>query len=113
MEASGNSHLARSIFEINERFPRNVSALVLADDPRHRDENFQEHERIVDALEAGDAAKARDEMMASLPRGSLIRTGARCAGDPRPAPRPPVPTAGLRRLLDHNPLLASRAARPG
>ncbi|TAJ48074.1 MAG: GntR family transcriptional regulator [Herbiconiux sp.] len=61
-EASGNSHLARAIFEINERFPRNVSALVLADDPRHREENFQEHERIVDALEAGDVDAAQDAM---------------------------------------------------
>lgn len=65
-EASGNSHLARAIFEINERFPRNVSALVLADDPRHREENFHEHERIVDALEAGDAAAAREEMRAHV-----------------------------------------------
>lgn len=65
-EASGNSHLARAIFEINERFPRNVSALVLADDPRHRDENFREHERIVDALEAGDAEAARDQMRAHV-----------------------------------------------
>jgi DNA-binding GntR family transcriptional regulator len=65
-EASGNSHLARAIFEINERFPRNVSALVLADDPRHRDENFSEHERIIDALEAGDVEAARAEMRAHV-----------------------------------------------
>jgi len=69
-EASGNSHLARAIYEINERFPRNVSALVLADDPRHREENFREHERIVDALEAGDAEKAREEM-----RSHVINAG--------------------------------------
>jgi DNA-binding GntR family transcriptional regulator len=61
-EASGNSHLARAISEINERFPRNVSALVLADDPRHREENFEEHERIIEALEKGDVTAAQDEM---------------------------------------------------
>jgi DNA-binding GntR family transcriptional regulator len=65
-EASGNSHLARAIFEINERFPRNVSALVLADNPRHRDENFAEHERIIDALEAGDLEAARAHMRAHV-----------------------------------------------
>ena len=65
-EASGNSHLTRAIFSINEQFPRNVSALVLADDPRHRDENFREHERIIDALEAGDAETAREEMRAHV-----------------------------------------------
>jgi DNA-binding GntR family transcriptional regulator len=65
-EAAGNSHLARAIFEINERFPRNVSALVLADDPRHREENFSEHERIVDALEAGDVEAARQQMRAHV-----------------------------------------------
>jgi DNA-binding GntR family transcriptional regulator len=59
---SGNERLARAINEINEAFPRNVSWLVLADDPRRREENVREHERIVEALAAGDAAAARKQM---------------------------------------------------
>jgi DNA-binding GntR family transcriptional regulator len=64
--ASGNQRLARTINEINETFPRNVSALVLADDQRHREENVLEHERIAEAIAAGDAATARREMIAHV-----------------------------------------------
>jgi DNA-binding GntR family transcriptional regulator len=59
---SGNERLARTINDINETFPRNVSWLVLAGDPRRREENVQEHERIVAALAEGDAELAREEM---------------------------------------------------
>ncbi|MGX6448642.1 GntR family transcriptional regulator [Patulibacter sp. S7RM1-6] len=58
-EAAGNARLARTINEVNETFPRNVSWLVLADNPRRREENVREHERIVEAMAAGDAAEAR------------------------------------------------------
>ncbi|WP_345801643.1 GntR family transcriptional regulator [Microbacterium sp. AZCO] len=61
-ELSGNARLARAIDEINETFPRNVSAQLLVNDARHREENFHEHERILDALERGDAEAARAEM---------------------------------------------------
>lgn len=64
--ASANRRLTKAINEINETFPRNVSALVLHDDPRHRDENFREHERIVDALASGDTERARAEMRAHV-----------------------------------------------
>ncbi|TXN30409.1 GntR family transcriptional regulator [Lacisediminihabitans profunda] len=66
LATSGNARLARAISEINEAFPRNVSSLVLMDDPRHREDNYQEHERIIDALEAGDAKTARAEMSAHV-----------------------------------------------
>lgn len=59
---SGNSRLSRSIDEINETFPRNVSAQLLLTDTRHRDANYEEHERILDALERGDGEAARSEM---------------------------------------------------
>lgn len=65
-EVAGNERLARVIKEINEAFPRNVSALVLQDNPRHRDDNFAEHERIIEALAAGDAKVARREMQAHV-----------------------------------------------
>jgi DNA-binding GntR family transcriptional regulator len=63
---AGNERLARVIKEINEAFPRNVSALVLQDNPRHREDNFTEHERIVAALRAEDAGLARREMQAHV-----------------------------------------------
>ncbi|KAA9106083.1 GntR family transcriptional regulator [Microbacterium rhizomatis] len=59
---SANARLARAIDEINETFPRNVSAQLLIGDDRHREENYQEHVRIVEAIERGDAEAARREM---------------------------------------------------
>jgi DNA-binding GntR family transcriptional regulator len=63
---AGNERLARVIKEINEAFPRNVSALVLQDNPRHREDNFAEHERIIAALTTEDAQLARREMQAHV-----------------------------------------------
>lgn len=65
-EVAGNERLARVIREINEAFPRNVSALVLRDNPRHREDNLREHERIVAALAAQDTELARQEMVAHV-----------------------------------------------
>ncbi|MDQ0771996.1 DNA-binding GntR family transcriptional regulator [Streptomyces aurantiacus] len=63
---AGNKRLARAIKDVNEAFPRNVSALVLQDNPRHREDNIREHERIVEALAAEDAERARSEMKAHV-----------------------------------------------
>lgn len=68
--ASGNTRLSRMLTEINDAFPRNVSALVLRDYTRYRDENFREHEEIVDALAAGDRDRS-----ASLMREHVLRSG--------------------------------------
>jgi DNA-binding GntR family transcriptional regulator len=61
-EIAGNERLARTIRDINDAFPRNVSALVLEDNPRLRANNLAQHERIVEALAANDAEFARQEM---------------------------------------------------
>jgi DNA-binding GntR family transcriptional regulator len=61
-EIAGNERLARTIRDINDAFPRNVSALVLQDNPRLRANNLDQHERIVEALAAHDAELARKEM---------------------------------------------------
>ena len=57
-----NEWLAKAINDINHAFPRNVSWLVLAGNPRLREENVAEHERIVVALASGDEAAARAAM---------------------------------------------------
>ncbi|KAA9108047.1 GntR family transcriptional regulator [Microbacterium rhizomatis] len=67
---SANQRLARSIDEINETFPRNVSAQLLVGDPRHREENYREHLRIIEAIAAGDAELAGREM-----REHVIKAG--------------------------------------
>lgn len=61
-QISGNARLSKVINELNETFPRNVSAQLIVNDARHRDENFNEHERIIAALSDGDGARAAAEM---------------------------------------------------
>jgi DNA-binding GntR family transcriptional regulator len=65
-EIAANARLARSIEELNETFPRNVSAQLLVGDDRQREENYKEHLRIVEAIERGDAEGARAEMRAHV-----------------------------------------------
>ncbi|WP_207919440.1 GntR family transcriptional regulator [Micromonospora sp. KC207] len=71
---SGNGRLSKAISDINETFPRNVSAQLILNDSRHRDENFQEHERILQALADGDAQRAADQM-----REHVIKAGEQLA----------------------------------
>ncbi|MFI7437437.1 FCD domain-containing protein [Micromonospora haikouensis] len=71
---SGNARLSKAINDINETFPRNVSAQLIVNDSRHRDENFQEHERILEALADGDAQRAADQM-----REHVIKAGEQLA----------------------------------
>jgi DNA-binding GntR family transcriptional regulator len=61
-EIAGNERLARTIRDINDAFPRNVSALVLQDNPRLRANNLAQHERIVEALATGKVEQVRHEM---------------------------------------------------
>jgi DNA-binding GntR family transcriptional regulator len=64
--AAGNEWLTAMVARINESFPRNVSSLALADSERHRQENVAQHDEIIAALEAGDAARAREAMHAHI-----------------------------------------------
>ncbi|OLT18663.1 GntR family transcriptional regulator [Pseudonocardia sp. CNS-139] len=61
-EVSGNDRLGRTIIQLNEAFPRNVSARLLQENARHREDNVREHEEIVEALARGDRAAAREAM---------------------------------------------------
>lgn len=69
-QASGNTRLTRMLVEINDAFPRNVSALVLRENSRHREENFREHEELIEAFVAGDRERA-----AELMRDHVLRAG--------------------------------------
>lgn len=62
MTVAGNARLSKTINDINEAFPRSVTAQLVITDARHREENFREHERILDALADGDAERAAEEM---------------------------------------------------
>ena len=64
--AAGNEWLTAMVARINESFPRNVSSLALAGNERHRQENVAEHDEIIAAFEASDAARAREAMHAHI-----------------------------------------------
>jgi len=74
--------LARVIREINEAFPR-TSRPGVQEATAHRDDNFGEHERILAALAAEDAATARREMQAHV-----LSAGEQLAGGTSAAPPP-------------------------
>lgn len=72
--ASANTRLARMLAEINDAFPRNVSAQLLLENSRHREENFAEHGHILDAMEKGDT-----DLAASLMRAHVLEAGEQLA----------------------------------
>src|SRR5262249_19212011 len=61
-EAARNPWRPRMISQINESSRRNALSLVLAEDPQARRDTVDEHEAIIDALEAHDKTAARDAM---------------------------------------------------
>jgi DNA-binding GntR family transcriptional regulator len=67
---AANDRLAKAVQDINETFPRNVSRQLIVTDARHREENFHEHERVIEALAEGDAERAAAEM-----RDHVIKAG--------------------------------------
>ncbi|MCO1656479.1 GntR family transcriptional regulator [Pseudonocardia humida] len=71
---SGNHRLHRAIDELHAAYPRNILARLLVDDPRYCADNFTEHDRIVGALAAGDAAAA-----GSLMREHVVQAGEQLA----------------------------------
>ncbi|NKQ51337.1 GntR family transcriptional regulator [Amycolatopsis sp. K13G38] len=64
--AADNEWLTAMVSRINESFPRNVSSLALAGSERHRRENVAQHDEIIEALAAGDTARAREAMHAHI-----------------------------------------------
>ncbi len=71
---AGNERLSRTIDELHAAYPRNLLVRMLVEDPRYCTENFAEHDRIVDALAAGDAETAGTRM-----RGHVLRAGEQLA----------------------------------
>jgi len=64
--ASGNDVLIAAIHDLHRTFPRNLTWAALRDNPRLLATNVTEHDQVLDALERGDAAAARDAMRAHI-----------------------------------------------
>ncbi|HKY25655.1 MAG TPA: GntR family transcriptional regulator [Gaiella sp.] len=72
-EAAGNERLRGTIVELHLNFPRNLTSIVLSGSSRLLAENVEQHAAIVGAIEVGDGADARRQMVAHIRRtGELV-----------------------------------------
>jgi DNA-binding GntR family transcriptional regulator len=62
-EASANERLRKMLAELHESFPRQLTEIVLGEKPRRIEDNVDQHERILEAIEAHDAELARERMI--------------------------------------------------
>jgi DNA-binding GntR family transcriptional regulator len=62
LHAAGNGRLTAMVQQINQSFPRNVLARVLADSPHLRGINVDEHDAIIAGVKSGDGSAARNAM---------------------------------------------------
>jgi DNA-binding GntR family transcriptional regulator len=85
-EASCNLQLQRTIRGLHRTFPRSLTWEVLDQDVRLLRENVAQHRAIREAIEVGDGAAARGQMVAHVKRaGELVATRASAT-----APRNPT-----------------------
>jgi DNA-binding GntR family transcriptional regulator len=61
-EAAGNDVLRATLAHLHRSFPRDLTKIVLSESTPLLRENVREHEQIVAALDARDAARARELM---------------------------------------------------
>lgn len=62
-EASANERLRAMLADLHKTFPRQLTEIVLGEKPRRIEDNVEQHARIFDAIEAHDAAVARERMI--------------------------------------------------
>jgi DNA-binding GntR family transcriptional regulator len=65
-EAAGNRQLLSAIAHLHRSFPRHLTWSALSKNSHLLAENIEEHQRILDAVEARDAQGARAEMAAHV-----------------------------------------------
>lgn len=61
-EAAGNRQLLAAIAHLHQSFPRDLTWAALSQNSHLLEENIEEHRRILEAIEARDAAEARRHM---------------------------------------------------
>lgn len=88
---AGNEYLVKMIEEVNHAFPRDAINREVLKDPRLREQNVREHERIVEALSAGDGELARGAMTAHVMRSGELLAEWYASGSGRAGARSRVP----------------------
>jgi DNA-binding GntR family transcriptional regulator len=73
-QASGNQVLATALAQLHQSFPRDLSRIVLSESTPALRSNVREHEQILEALHARDAARARELMRAHVRHAGQLVT---------------------------------------
>jgi DNA-binding GntR family transcriptional regulator len=73
-EAAGNDVLVATLTHLHRSFPRDLSRIVVGESSKLLQENVAEHEGILDAVERGDAAAARELMLRHVRRSGHLVT---------------------------------------
>ena len=72
-DAAGNARLKATLFDLHLSFPRDLTGIVLSESSRLIEENVEQHESILAAIEARDPAEARRRMVEHVRRaGELV-----------------------------------------
>jgi DNA-binding GntR family transcriptional regulator len=72
-EAAGNRRLRRTLADLHQSFPRDLTWIVLAENARLLEENVAQHEAILAAIERNDPAGSRRLMVEHvLTAGALV-----------------------------------------
>jgi len=73
LDASGNGRLGETIADLHRSFPRDLTWAALAQSSRLLEENVEQHEAILEAIEQRDAVGARIRMIEHVRRaGELV-----------------------------------------
>jgi DNA-binding GntR family transcriptional regulator len=62
-EAAANERLRAILADLHKSFPRDLTEIVLGEKPRRIEDNVEQHERILDAIEGHDSDLARARMI--------------------------------------------------
>jgi DNA-binding GntR family transcriptional regulator len=73
-EAAGNEVLVATLTHLHLSFPRDLSRIVVGESTKLLQQNVVEHEGILEAVELGDAAAARDLMLRHVRRSGRLVT---------------------------------------
>lgn len=63
LDAAGNERLSDTIADLHRSFPRDLTWTALSQSSRLLEENVEQHEAVLDAIEQRDPAKARRRMI--------------------------------------------------
>ena len=63
LDAAGNARLSETIADLHRRFPRDLTWVALSESSRLLEENVEQHEAVLRAIEARDPVEARNRMV--------------------------------------------------